>query len=142
VAGESADVVVSNPPYVPAPARDVPDRGPGRAWDAGNDGRAVLDRLCAEAPKLLAPGGALLLVHSALAGVAQTLHQLSGDGLDAHVVASCSHRFGPVLAARAEYLETRGLIDPGQRWEELVVIRATRRPLDGRTVPTGTARNP
>lgn len=126
VVGQTFDVVVSNPPYVPAATAAVPVRGRARAWDAGHDGRVVLDRLCSEAPKLLAPGGAVLLVQSALAGVDQTLHHLRGDGLDAHVVASCTHPFGPVLTARAELLEARGLIRPGQRHEDLAVIRATR----------------
>lgn len=135
VRGEVFDLVVCNPPYVPAETVDVPARGPGRAWDAGHDGRAVLDRLCAEAPKALAPGGTLLVVQSALAGVRQTLHQLRGDGLDAHVVASCRHPFGPVLTARAPYLTLRGLIRPGQTHEVLAVIRATRPHLD-----TGPAR--
>ncbi|MDT0310698.1 methyltransferase, partial [Streptomyces sp. DSM 44917] len=39
----SGDVVVSNPPYVPSPSTAVPTRGKARAWDAGRDGRAVLD---------------------------------------------------------------------------------------------------
>ena len=49
------DVVVSNPPYVPS---DKPLRGtgPNRAWDAGANGRGVLDELCDLAPDLVAPG--------------------------------------------------------------------------------------
>ena len=46
-----------------------PSAGPARAWNAGLDGRAVLDPLCSSAAELLADGGSLLLVHSALAGV-------------------------------------------------------------------------
>jgi release factor glutamine methyltransferase len=34
--------------------------------------------------------------------------------------------FGPVMLARAERLRACGLIGPGQRHEELVVIRADR----------------
>ncbi len=36
------DLIVSNPPYIPAPPGDAP-RGAARAWDAGPDGRAFLD---------------------------------------------------------------------------------------------------
>jgi len=125
VAGEVFDLIIANPPYVPGPASGVPDRGAARAWDAGQDGRAVLDRLCAEAPKALTPGGTLLLVQSALAGVAQTLHQLRGDGLDTEVVASSRHPFDPVLTARIPYLTARGWIRPAQTCEQLTVIRAT-----------------
>src|SRR3712207_1081887 len=44
VAGQRFDAIVSNPPYVPAATDELPDRGPERAWDAGRDGRALLDR--------------------------------------------------------------------------------------------------
>lgn len=36
--GSTFDLVVSNPPYVPAPERELPARGPERAWDAGLTG--------------------------------------------------------------------------------------------------------
>src|SRR4051812_9548397 len=72
VRGQSFDLILSNPPYVPAPA-GVRPRGTARAWDAGGDGRLVLDRICREAPGLLRPGGVLLMVHSALSGPERTL---------------------------------------------------------------------
>ncbi|GGP82190.1 HemK2/MTQ2 family protein methyltransferase [Saccharothrix coeruleofusca] len=118
------DVVTANPPYVPS--QDVPDRGPARAWDAGERGRAVLDRLCAVMPLLLAERGIGLIVHSGLCGEEATLHQLRGGGLKASVVARRTVPFGPVMRGRARWLEDRGLIAPGQRHEELVVIRADR----------------
>jgi release factor glutamine methyltransferase len=57
VGGERFDAIVSNPPYLPAEDDEVPARGRRRAWDAGRDGRAILDRLCAEAPAHLDAGG-------------------------------------------------------------------------------------
>jgi release factor glutamine methyltransferase len=36
--------------------------------------------------------------------------------------------FGPVMRARADLLQARGLIAPGERTEELVVIRAIKPP--------------
>ena len=54
VGDERFDLILANPPYVPGPP--PPDRGPARAWDAGEDGRAVVDRICAEAPRAPAPG--------------------------------------------------------------------------------------
>ena len=86
----------------------------------------MLDRLCAVAPPLLAPGGMLLLVHSALCGVDRTLHQLRGGGLKASVVARAEEPFGPVMRARADLLREQGLLAPDQRNEELVVIRGDR----------------
>ena len=123
------DVVVSNPPYVPTPPVDDTDAipsvaGPSWAWNAGADGRLVLDPLCESAPKLLHDGGSLLLVHSALAGVRQTLDTLRSAGMSADVVARQFIPFGPVLTKRADWLEATGQITRGCRQEELVVIRA------------------
>jgi release factor glutamine methyltransferase len=125
VAGESFDLVLSNPPYVPA-AGSCAARGPARAWDAGQDGRQLLDPLCARMFDLLVPGGVLLMVHSALCGVDTTLRQLRDNGLKAAIVQRRQVPFGPVMHGRAGFLEEQGLIEPGQRHEELVVIRGDR----------------
>jgi release factor glutamine methyltransferase len=122
--GRRFDVIVANPPYVPAPR--LTGRGRARAWDAGPDGRAMIDRLTALAPILLAPRGLILIVHSTLCGVDRTLRQLRGGGLKASVVARHLEPFGPVLRGRVRFLEGRGLIESGQRHEELVVIRGDR----------------
>jgi release factor glutamine methyltransferase len=123
------EVIVSNPPYVPTPS--VPDpavipltAGPAWAWNAGIDGRMVLDPLCTSASRLLADGGSMLLVQSALAGVEKSVNSLRSSGLDAEVIASQCVPFGPVLSARAGWLEATGMIQRGCRTEELVVIRA------------------
>jgi release factor glutamine methyltransferase len=123
------DLIVSNPPYVPTPpageSNVIPlTAGPARAWDAGVDGRLVLDPLCESAAGLLDVGGSLLLVHSALSGVDKSLEQLKSTGLQAEVVASQWIPFGPVLSARAGWLEVTGQIERGCRTEQLVVIRA------------------
>lgn len=123
VAGERFDVVVSNPPYVPAPTDDLPS-GRYRAFDGGLDGRVLLDRIIAAAPTVLAPGGRLLLVHSDLCGVASTLAELARRGMAGEVVADCEHPYGPVLTERAELFERRGLSPEGRRTERLVVVRA------------------
>ena len=126
VAGELFDIIVANPPYVAGNPEPPPRHGRARAWDAGLDGRRVLDRICAEAPRHLVHGGTLLMVHSALSGVEASLCHLRASGLEPAVVARRPEPFGPVMRARAAALETRGLIRPGQRHEELVVIRADR----------------
>ncbi|WP_285635300.1 HemK2/MTQ2 family protein methyltransferase [Lentzea sp. NBRC 102530] len=123
VGDESFDLVLANPPYVPA---DRAARGPARAWDAGLDGRVLLDPLCARAFDLLNPGGVLLMVHSALSGVDETVRRLRDCGLKAAVVQRRTVPFGPVLRSRTAFLEEQGLIEPGQREEELVVIRGDR----------------
>ncbi|SEB68574.1 HemK2/MTQ2 family protein methyltransferase [Rhodococcus koreensis] len=126
VRGEHFDLVISNPPYVPyVPAEDdrIPGIGMARAWDAGTDGRALLDRICAQAPDVLAPGGTLLLAQSALSGVGKTQVMLEEQGLQVDVVARREIPFGPVLTGRRRMLAARGIITAGQRNEEIVVIR-------------------
>lgn len=123
-AGRRFDLILSNPPYVPAPHPTVPRRGQARAWDAGFDGRLLIDRLCDGAAELLRPDGVLLLVHSALCGVSATLERLERAGLRATVTDRRSVAFGPVLASRSQWLTSRGLIAAGDEKEELVIIRA------------------
>ena len=121
------DAIVSNPPYLPASGDELPRSGPARAWDAGRDGRALLDRLVAGAPSLLRPGGVVLLIQSSLTGVEATLERLRAAGLEgAEVIARRRGPLGPLLAARAGELEARDLLRPGEREEELVAIRALR----------------
>lgn len=128
---EPFDVVTCNPPYVPfdedADDHLIPaDAGPTTAWNAGPDGRQVLDPLCKRAPELLATGGTILIVHSEFADVDQTVDGLLSSGLHAHVVAEQWIPFGPVLTARARWLERVGLLDAGRREERLAVVRADR----------------
>lgn len=117
------DVVLANPPYVPCERREFIRRGLSRAWNADVDGRALLDPLCANIPRMLSSGGMLLIVHSAVCGVAITLAKLRQAGLKTAVVARRKEPFGPVMLQRIALLERRGLIESGQRHEELVVIR-------------------
>ncbi|MET9497942.1 HemK2/MTQ2 family protein methyltransferase [Streptomyces sp. NPDC006552] len=120
----SFDLIVSNPPYVPAPSPLVPRTGPARAWDGGLDGRAVVDRVCDAAPRALRPGGVLLMVHSALCDASASLRRLTGLGMDAAVIDKAHVPFGPVLRERRDWLCEQGLMDADATLEELVVIRA------------------
>ena len=126
VAGERFDLIVANPPYVPAPEPSPPRRGRARAWDAGIDGRVLLDRICAQAAGHLVPGGALLVVHSSVIGEDETLTRLRDGGLDAQVVDRRRGRLGPLLRERRDLLERRGLLDPGASHEELLIVRGRR----------------
>lgn len=128
VAGRRFGLLLTNPPYVPAPAPVLPTRGSARAWDAGRDGRLLLDRICRGAPDLLTPQGVLLMVHSALSGTAPTLDLLRSAGMDAVVLEHRYVPFGPVLRARHAWLHDQGLVRDDDEKEELVVIRAERIP--------------
>ncbi|MFE7627839.1 HemK2/MTQ2 family protein methyltransferase [Streptomyces sp. NPDC057509] len=127
VAAQRFDLVMSNPPYVPAPgARRFRSHGPEVAWDAGLCGRQALDRICDHAPGLLRPNGVLLLVHSGLCGVEETRDRLTANGLRCTVTARAAVPFGPVMTRRLPWLRAQGLIGAGEDTEELVVVRAER----------------
>ncbi|MFJ3582444.1 HemK2/MTQ2 family protein methyltransferase [Streptomyces sp. NPDC090127] len=120
------DLVLANPPYVPSPAPLPPAHGAARAWDAGRDGRVVVDRICAGAPGLLNEGGVLLLVHSGMCGTDATLRHLERAGLDAAVTRRAVIPWGPVLRSRRDWLRNEGVPGSSDAWEELVIIRAQR----------------
>jgi release factor glutamine methyltransferase len=127
VRGRRFDVVVANPPYVPAATRDPARYRMARCWDGGHDGRLLLDRLCAGLPDVLTDDGTALIVHSEVCGEQATIAAMEAVGLDASVIARAELPFGPVMRARAALLEGRGLIAPGQRAEEIVVVAGARR---------------
>jgi release factor glutamine methyltransferase len=122
----SFDVIVSNPPYLPSPEGSLPRRGAARAWDAGHNGRALVDRICDGAPTMLRPHGVLLMVHSGLCGPATTLRRLSEAGMRATISDRAYIDLGPVLRGRLSWLRERGLMDPSEEKEELVIIRAVK----------------
>ena len=115
------DVVLSNPPYVP-----VDGEGKDPRWDAGPDGRSVLDPLCDSLPTLLSPDGFALLVHSEFTGVEETLERVQAAGLAGSVVARERIPFGPGPQRRLSYLQEVELAERGVDSEEVVVIRAAR----------------
>lgn len=121
--GRSYDIIVSNPPYVPCPSVSLPRRGKARSWDAGPDGRALVDRICDAAPAALRPSGVLLLVQSACPAPRPRSSGSPATGLHPAVVDRARIPFGPVLRSRTAWLRRRGLVGE-ESWEELVVIRA------------------
>jgi release factor glutamine methyltransferase len=123
VAGKRFDLILANPPYLPG--APPPRSGAARAWEGGPDGRAVLDRICAEAPAHLAPGGAVLVVHSEVCDPEATLAAFASAGLAADVVTRQRGGIGPLLDARRAALEARGLLRRGQTSEDVLVIRGS-----------------
>ena len=123
VADQRFDAIVANPPYVPAESAELPSRWPERCWDAGHDGRVLLDRIIDGAPAHLRPGGFVLLVHSSICGIDATLEGMRAGGLRADVVVRRRGPLGPLMSARSRTLEQRGLLGGGEREEEVVVVR-------------------
>jgi release factor glutamine methyltransferase len=118
------DAIVSNPPYVPAESDELPTKGLERAWDAGLDGRVVLDRIIEEAPDHLRPGGFLLIVSSSVLGTDRTVAAMRDAGLeDADCIARRRGPLGPLMRSRVHTLEERGMLAPGQRDEDVIIVR-------------------
>jgi release factor glutamine methyltransferase len=138
VQGRTFDLIASNPPYLPGSAAP-PAQGAARAWEGGPDGRAVLDRLLAEAPPVLAPGGVLLVTHSSLSGEEATLDALAAAGLETEVRARVRGELGELLSARARELRARGLLTGPRDEEEVLVIAGRRPPADRRGEPVAVS---
>lgn len=117
------DLIVSNPPYLPGRVPPVGRHSAARAWESGVSGRRLLDRICAQAPAHLNPGGVLLLVHSSVCGERKTIETLGAAGLPARVVDRRPGPLGPLLRGRTEQLRERGLLK-ANGLEDLLVIRA------------------
>ena len=134
VGDQRFDAIVSNPPYVPGDEDVLPSSGPQRAWEAGRDGRLVLDRLVAGVDAHLRPGGFVLITHSSLLGTERTVADLEAAGLQAECVARRRGPLGPLMTARVQALEADGLLAPGQRHEDVVIIRGRKPARTGRRV--------
>jgi release factor glutamine methyltransferase len=126
VVGERFDLIVANPPYLPAAVDELPAGGPTRAWDAGRDGRALLDPICTAAPAHLAPGGSLLVLHSSVCGVQRTEDLLAAQGLVPDVVFRHQGPLGPIMRERVPRLWADGLLPEGTFEEEIVIVRGRR----------------
>ena len=127
VAGQRFDLIATNPPYVPASDDTLPTSGPERAWDAGRDGRALIDPICDAAADHLTDGGAILIVHSSLCGTGATVARLRAAGLEADVPVRSRGPLGPLMLARVDQLEATGALKPGKREEEIVIVRGRKR---------------
>ncbi|MCW3013672.1 MAG: methyltransferase [Solirubrobacterales bacterium] len=126
VTGERFDAIVANPPYVPTPHGSRRTRG-SEAWDAGPDGRLVLDRFCTEAADRLNPSGVVLLVQSSLADPARSAAMLAAGGLRVREAGRHDGPLGPIAAAREDFLRrTDRLPEEGAARESLVVLWAER----------------
>jgi release factor glutamine methyltransferase len=80
VVGERFDLVIFNPPYLPVEPEEALCGPLDRAWEAGPDGRMIIDRFLHELPNHLTPNGRALFVQSSLANISKTLRVLKTSG--------------------------------------------------------------
>jgi len=85
VAGEFFDLVVFNPPYLPVPRDEALGTPLDLAWEAGQDGRAVIDRFLREVSNHLKPNGRALFVQSSLADISRTIRALKARGFQVSI---------------------------------------------------------
>jgi len=91
--GGAFDLVCFNPPYLPTDPDNEWDDWMERALSGGETGRAVIDPFLGTVGRVLAPGGAALLLVSTLTGFEAVLDRADACGLDAATVARESHPF-------------------------------------------------
>jgi release factor glutamine methyltransferase len=122
----SFDLIVTNPPWVPAAADALPAGGRARAWDAGQNGRLLLDQICRVAASWLRPGGVLLAVHGSVCGTRRTEELLAAQGLAVSVPARAVQPMTTLIQERAATLSSPCRWGPGEGTYELVVVRGKR----------------
>ncbi|HMK15312.1 MAG TPA: HemK2/MTQ2 family protein methyltransferase [Methanomicrobiales archaeon] len=79
------DLVLFNAPYLPTEPGERLDDWLEKALDGGETGRKVIARLLPDLPRVLAPGGRLLLVISELTGVDEIIRLLGEAGFAAEI---------------------------------------------------------
>jgi release factor glutamine methyltransferase len=100
VADGAVDVVLCNPPYLPTPAAAEWDDPLEAALSGGPDGRRVVDPFLGDAGRVLAPGGAALLLVSTLTDPEAVRARAAANGLAAETVREASYPYERLLVLR------------------------------------------
>jgi release factor glutamine methyltransferase len=79
------DLVLFNPPYLPTRAGERLDDWLERALDGGESGREVIANFVPDLPRILAPGGRVLVVVSHLTGESEVLDLFTRAGFSAEI---------------------------------------------------------
>lgn len=86
VEGERFDLVIFNPPYLPVRNEEVLGTPLDLAWEAGHEGRTVIDPFLEGLPSHLTRDGRALFVQSSLSNITKTLVALRTRGFKVEVV--------------------------------------------------------
>ena len=63
-------------------------------------------------------------MHSSVCGLEPTVGALERAGLTVGVLERRRGALGPLLSARAPLLEARGILAPGEREEDMLIVKA------------------
>lgn len=99
VAGESFDVIISNPPMTPSPTPL-----PSYTW-GGVDGRRILDAVIKNSVNYLKNRGRLIIPTISLVGIGKTLSLLKELGFKVRVLGYGYHPFGRILLKLKEHID-------------------------------------
>ncbi len=117
VAGESFDLVCSNPPQMPTPPGADRDDAQAAADNGGPDGWTLLDRIVAGAPAHLAPGGRLVFTIFDFLGVKTAFAKVEAAGLLPSIVARETQgfpRIGHERLAHLRAMDREAALPPGR----------------------------
>jgi release factor glutamine methyltransferase len=78
--GGTFDLILFNPPYLPTRPEERIDDWLEYALDGGSAGRDAIARFAADAGRVLAPGGRILLLISSLTGLPEVRELFAGAG--------------------------------------------------------------
>ncbi len=92
-AERSVDVVVCNPPYLPAESGADFDDWMAVALTGGENGRALINRLIADVGRVLKPDGRVLLLVSTLTGVDAVIETATDSGFQTTELATDAYPF-------------------------------------------------
>lgn len=104
VRGLVFDLICCSPPQMPTPADRERDDPVAAADNGGLDGWALLDRLIAEAPAHLTPGGRLVFTLFAFLGVGRAEAALKLAGLEPRVIGQETQAFPRLGHERLEHI--------------------------------------
>ncbi|WP_135806284.1 HemK2/MTQ2 family protein methyltransferase [Halorussus marinus] len=97
---EAFDAVVFNPPYLPTDPADERDDWMEVALSGGEDGLDVVEPFVASVGRVLAPGGAVYVLVSSLAGVDEVVELAAEEGFSAAALRDDSFPFETLTALK------------------------------------------
>lgn len=100
--GGKFDLIIFNPPYLPASEDEKADGWIECAWDGGRNGRAVINRFLSQVDEYLKGGGRILLLISSLTGIKQVGEKMESLDFTVDEVLSEKHFFERLVVLRGK----------------------------------------